>query len=148
MTPDARVALRHQLKRDEGTGITKSGHFMPYTDTRGKTTIGWGHNLTDNGLKPRFVEMLLDDDIEDVFTELSIRLPWVETLDAVRQCALINMGFNLGLPRLMGFRKMLKALQAGQYEQAAIEMLTSSWAEQVGDRALRLADQIRTGHFR
>jgi lysozyme len=148
MTPDARIALRQQLKRDEGTGITKNGHFMPYPCTSGKTTIGFGHNLQDNGLKSRFVEMILDDDIEDAFTDLVTRCPWVEVLDPARQAVLVNMMFNLGAPRLMGFRRMLKALHAKDYEGAAVEMLASSWAEQVGDRALRLADQLRTGHWR
>jgi lysozyme len=31
------------------------------------------------------------------------------------------------------------------YEEAADEMLDSKWAEQVGTRAVRLADQMRRG---
>jgi lysozyme len=60
---------------------------------------------------------------------------------------LVNMIFNMGGRRLAGFRKMLAALQKKEYEQAAVEMLASAWAEQVGDRALRLAEQMRKGQF-
>jgi lysozyme len=147
VTPDVRVALRQQLKRDEGTGITKNGLFMPYVCPSGKQTIGWGHNLTDNGLKPAFAEWLLEDDMDDAIVEMHARWPWAETLDSVRQAVLVNMIFNMGGRRLAGFRKMLAALQKKEYEQAAVEMLASAWAEQVGDRALRLAEQMRRGVF-
>jgi lysozyme len=147
MTDDARIQLRQQLKRDEGTGIQKNGNFLPYHCTSGKLTIGWGHNLQDNGIKPKIAEMLLDDDIADATRELFIVLPWLEAVDPVRQSVLINMAFNMGVPKLVGFAKMLAALRARKFETAAIEMLDSRWAEQVGDRALRLAEQMRTGRF-
>ncbi|MES2958118.1 MAG: glycoside hydrolase family protein [Pseudomonadota bacterium] len=147
MTPDQRIALRNQLKRDEGSGITKNGHFMPYTCTSGKLTIGWGHNITDNGIKPKFADLILDDDMDDAAREMVTRWPWTEALDPARQSVLINMLFNIGGARLNGFRKMLMALQKKDYEGAAVEMLASAWAEQVGDRSLRLAEQMRRGWY-
>jgi lysozyme len=147
MTTETRLAIRQQLKRDEGAGITKNGHFMPYVCTSGKTTIGWGHNLQDNGLKAKFAELILEDDIEDARRDVVTRWPWAEDLDGARLGALVNMAFNLGVNRLAGFRKMFAALQRRDYETAAIEMLASNWAEQVKDRALRLAEQMRTGRW-
>jgi lysozyme len=147
MTSDVKVALRQQLKRDEGTGIQKNGHFLPYYCTSGKLTIGWGHNLQDNGIKPLIAEMLLDSDIEDAEKELIVKLPWAEALDAPRLGVLVNMAFNMGVPKLVGFEKMLFAVRAKDYEMAAVEMLDSLWADQVGDRALRLAEQMRRGSW-
>lgn len=147
MTPDARVSLRQQLKRDEGTGMQKNGRFLPYVCPAGKITIGFGHNLDDNGLTPRLVELLLDDDIDDAIRELVVALSWIEVIDPVRQAVLVNMAFNMGVPKLLKFTRMLAALKAKDYETAAIEMLTSKWAAQVGNRSLRLAEQMRSGKF-
>jgi lysozyme len=147
MKSEIKVALRQQLKRDEGTGIQKNGHFLPYYCTSGKLTIGWGHNLQDNGVKPLIAELLLDHDIEDAAKELIVKLPWVEALDGARFGVLCNMAFNLGVAKLAGFERMLAATKAKDYETAAIEMLDSAWADQVGDRALRLAEQMRRGEW-
>lgn len=147
MTSPLRVAIRQQLKRDEGTGIQKNGYYLPYTDTVGKLTIGYGHNLTDNGLSQKIVEMLLDDDIDACAKELIVKAPWVETLSEARMGVLVNMAFNLGVPGLLRFKDMVAALRKEDYEKAAVEMLDSVWADQVGDRALRLAEQMRRGFW-
>jgi lysozyme len=60
---------------------------------------------------------------------------------------LIEMVFNLGMPRLMGFKKMLSALERKDYEQAAKEMLNSRWSVQVGNRATTMAQMMRVGKF-
>ena len=55
------------------------------------------------------------------------------------------MMFNLGMPRLKKFVNMLKAIEAGAWRSAAVEMLDSKWAEQVGNRASRLSEMMETG---
>ena len=62
-----------------------------------------------------------------------------------RQRALANMAFNLGMPTLQRFSRMLRALEAGEYEAAAREALDSRWARQVGARAERIAELFREG---
>jgi lysozyme len=146
MTPP-REQLRAQLKRDEGTGPVRHGRFYPYTDTVGQETIGYGHNLGANGLSQKLADALLDEDIDDTIKLLLARFPWVETLDAARQGALVNMCFNLGIDGLAGFKQSLVALKNGDYDRASALMLESKWAEQVGNRALRLARQIETGQW-
>lgn len=133
------MTLREQLIRDERRAV------KPYTDTVGKITIGVGRNLTDKGLSLAEVELLLDHDIADVELDLQDHLPWAGSLDDARQGVLKNMCFNLGLAGLLGFHRMLVALQAGDYLTAAKEMRTSKWAEQVGARAERLARQMESG---
>lgn len=49
------------------------------------------------------------------------------------------------MPRLRQFRNMLACLQVEDYEGAAREALDSRWANQVGDRARRIAAMIREG---
>ena len=57
---------------------------------------------------------------------------------------MIDMGFNIGLDRLMKFEKCLARIKASDFQGAANEMLNSSWANQVGARATRLADVMRS----
>jgi len=59
--------------------------------------------------------------------------------------ALLNMCFNLGINRLLGFKKMVAALQEKNFTLAAKEALNSKWAEQVGERAKDIALMIRQG---
>ena len=57
--------------------------------------------------------------------------------------ALIEMCYNMGMPRLEKFERMLSALKANDWESAAAEALNSKWAAQVGERARTLAARIR-----
>jgi lysozyme len=59
--------------------------------------------------------------------------------------ALMNMNFNMGITRLLGFRKMIAALIDKNYNKAAREALDSKWATQVGQRAKDIALMIRQG---
>lgn len=131
--------LRHDLLRDEGLRL------KPYRDSVGKLTIGVGRNLDDLGITEREAMDLLANDIARTEVELDRALPWWRDLTDGRQRALLNMAFNLGVPRLVGFRRMLAALAGGEYETAAVEALDSQWARQVGDRARRIADLLRRG---
>lgn len=132
-------ALKTELKRDEGVEL------KPYTDTVGKLTIGVGRNLDDVGITISEADFLLGDDIERVTAELNRTVPWWSELPEGPSRALANMCFNMGWPRLSGFKKMLAALERGDYETAAKEALDSQWAGQVGNRAQRIAAQIREG---
>ena len=129
--------LLDQLRRDEGV------KYEPYVDSRGFVTIGAGTKLpiTDGE-----VNALLELRLTIVTTELTSSLPWlVAQVDEVRRNALRNMAYNLGVPRLLEFKKMLHAMQTGNWTQAAVEALDSDWSRQVGARAIRLAKQIKTG---
>lgn len=59
------------------------------------------------------------------------------------QAALLNQCFNLGWPRLSTFKKMLAALQRGDYHDAAAEAEDSKWFRQVGERGKRVAALYR-----
>jgi lysozyme len=129
--------LKAELTRDEDRRL------KPYFDSVGKLTIGVGRNLDDVGISADESNYLLEADIGRVCDELDATLPWWRNLDETRQRVIANMAFNLGVPRLMGFKNTLRYLQDRNYEEAAREMLASKWADQVGARAIRLAKLMR-----
>jgi lysozyme len=133
--------LIEQLTRDEGLRLT------PYRDSVGKLTIGIGRNLTDVGISRDEAEYLLSNDIHRTIVELNQALPSLSLIDEIRRNALYNMAFNLGVKGLLGFTNTLALLQQRKYSEAAEEMLKSKWANQVGVRAQRLAEQIKTGEW-
>ena len=47
----------------------------------------------------------------------------------------------------MGFTEMLAALSVGNYQAAALAMLDSKWAHQVGNRAVVLAQMMQEGEI-
>lgn len=116
----------------------------PYKDSTGHLTIGVGHNLEAAPLSDAVVALLLDEDINDAYQACLTIAPF-GALDEVRQHVVLDMCFNLGLPRLLKFERMLKALEQHDYEAAAKEMLDSQWAKQVGERAARLAAMMESG---
>jgi lysozyme len=134
-----RDAMVRQLRLHEGERL------KPYRCTAGKLTIGVGRNLEDRGITAEESAMLLANDIAAEERELLRALPWVATLDEVRQRVLLDMAFNMGIAGLLGFKHTLATIQAGDYKRAATMMLDSRWAKQVGQRAERLSRMMATG---
>lgn len=116
----------------------------PYVCPAGKLTIGYGFNIEDRGIPEEVAEFWLDYELGRIAVELP-NLEVQARLDDPRYCVLIDMCFNLGLPRLLKFKKMFAALEEQDYDKAADEMLDSKWARQVGRRATFLAEVMRTG---
>lgn len=133
--------LVEQLIEHEGMEL------MPYRCTAEKLTIGVGRNIEDRGISEDEARYLLANDIAIVEEEILKRQPMVATLDSVRQRVLVDMAFNLGMPTLMKFQNMWDAIEEEDWDEAAAQMLDSRWARQVGRRAERLADAMRTGDW-
>ena len=128
--------LEEMIERHEGCRLS------PYIDSVGVQTIGVGHNL-HKPFPMNVIRLLRDEDIKEARNECLHAFPWFAELTEPRQWALIDMCFNMGLPRLLGFQKFLKAMSLGDYETAAREMLDSLWSKQTKGRALELATMIR-----
>lgn len=131
-------ALIESIKVGEGKRL------KPYRCTAGKLSIGYGRNLDDVGITDEEAEYLLMHDIERAEKDTE-KLPCYKKLNQTRKDVLIEMVFNMGLPRVLGFKKMLAALDAGDYSEAANQALDSKWARDVGERAKRLAYFMRVG---
>ena len=131
--------LKQDLKLDEGLKL------KPYHCTADKLTIGIGRNLADVGISEDEAMILLENDIKSAYGALDRNVKWWRKMHEPAQRALCNMCFNLGITRLLKFKKMLSALERGDYHTAADEALNSKWAKQVGSRADRIANLIRKG---
>jgi len=139
-----------------------------YKDTLGINTIGIGRNLDDRGITKDELDWmdypsieyvysdgiteadaiyLAQNDVQIVEEELLRAHPCVDRLDAVRQLVLVDMAFNLGVPRLSKFKKMWAAIHEDKFDVAAKEMLDSRWANQVKSRATKLAHAMHHGEF-
>ena len=130
-------ALKDQLILHEGLKLE------PYECTAGKLTIGVGRNIEDIGITEDEARYLLDNDILRVCDELDRNLPWWRDLSDARQRVLVDMVFNLGISRFMQFQNTIAAIESGDYDKAADEMLDSRWADQVGQRAKTLSRMMR-----
>jgi lysozyme len=162
--------LRDMLSVHEGREAKR------YPDSEGYWTIGVGHLIDERkgGSLPTFIaialahrgidvykdeampedliDQLLDHDIAEHRKLLRRFQPWVETLDPVRQAVLDDMTFNLGIEPFDndGFKDwpiFLSQVKSGQYEKAAVNMLSTLWARQVKSRAVRLAAMMKTGQW-
>lgn len=142
MTPADYVSLRAVLVRDEGLRL------KPYTDSTGHVTIGYGRDLTDDGINQAEASDMLSNDMTEAVSDLQRTFPVVETLDSVRQVVLAAMCFNMGVGSLAGFRDMWAAIRAGNFDAAATAMLASEWANEVGARATRYAASMASGELK
>ena len=139
-----------------------------YQDTLGIDTIGIGRNLEDRGITQEELDdldipsidhvyeygiteadavYLANNDVQIVEEELLRAHPCVDRLDSVRQLILMDMAFNMGVPRLCKFVKMWNAIHEEDYPTAAKEMLDSRWANQVKSRSTKLANAMHNGEF-
>lgn len=134
--------LINQLKRHEGVKL------KPYKCSAGKLTIGVGKNIEDNGITLEEAEYLLQNDIAEARSQLLNSFPWMGDFNDARISAMINFTFNVGIGTVKKFEKALTAMQEGNFELAADEMLNSRWSEQVGARSKEITDQIRTGKWK
>lgn len=135
--PIAEIAAN--LAREEGWSSTV------YQDSRGFWTLGYGRNVDPSGpgLTREEGELLLRNDIARTIDELERALDWFTGAPPAIVAALVELGFQLGLPALLRFKKTLMLLEAGLYQDAADELLRSRFADQVPARARRLAERIR-----
>ena len=153
--------LLDQLVLHEGLEL------LPYKDTLNIDTIGIGRNLEHRGLSEEELAhigkdisdicewgitkeqayYLAENDVKIVEKEVCEKHPCVLELDEVRQRVIIDMAFNMGVPRLSKFVKMWKAIHEENFEEVKIQMLDSRWANQVGNRAVRLSNAMDTGEW-
>ena len=138
--------LIEELIKDEGY------KYEIYLDHLGYPTFGVGHLVLEKDeehgkpvgtpVSEERIKECLSHDIDVVCSELDMKDPWWRNLSDNKQRVMANMCFNLGHPRLSKFKKFLGAMQISDWETAAVEMMDSKWAGQVGNRAIRLRDRV------
>lgn len=143
MNEGDRLRLRHRLKLKEAFSA------QPYRDSRGFLTIGYGRLIDPEkggSISKSEAEVMLTNDLHNAERDAE-SLSMYQDLSPARQAVLIEMCFNLGLPGVREFKRMLSALIQQEYGHAASEMIESDWARQVGTRATELSKQMQTGQW-
>jgi lysozyme len=132
--------LEDRIRRHEGLRL------FPYLDTEGYLTIGWGRNLSETGISPQEANTMLQNDIDRAAQKYSNLPDFIRHKCNDTRCeVLIEMIFQLGYSGLLGFKKMFVAVHAGDFDQAANEMINSLWGRQTPNRCHELAGKMRSG---
>jgi lysozyme len=139
--------LRDTLKIDEGV------KYEIYNDHLGYPTFGIGHLVVESDeehgkpvgtpVSEDRVNSVFEKDVAIMIDEAKKIFPNLEELPEEAQQVIVNMTFNMGRPRLSQFKKFIAGVNAGDWNKAAVEMMDSRWAKQVGARAERLRDRIK-----
>lgn len=152
-----RELVRAELKHSEGCRLDA------YQDSEGVWTIGWGSirysragvvatadkretrhvNAGDpvregDRITQEAADAELSHDLDAACTDLERALPWTDMLPAPALESLVRMSFQLGVPRLLGFKRMLAALRRHDFAEAVLEGFDSKWARQTPKRAVRV----------
>lgn len=131
------------------------GHV--YRDSEGYRTIGYGFNIdsgrfskeqvdrwTRNGISQEEAMQVLQEELGKTRSKLE-KYDWFNKLDPVRQGAILDMSYNMGVGWIDRFPKAMNALKSGDFETAANEILNSTYAKQVKGRAYEIAELIKYG---
>lgn len=131
--------LLKQIKEHEGLVL------KPYKCTANKLTIGYGHNLEDNGLSKTACEFILFEDINEAKKNLYgvFTRKFFEFLSNSQKIALIDMMFNLGLSRFLTFKKFIQAVKNKDFIKASAEIINSKAYQQNKRRYQKLSEQIK-----
>lgn len=107
--------------------------------------VGFTYGVTPDSRMDRCkAERMLEEKILEMDETLRKALPWYKDTSFVTKTILVNMGFNLGIVGLLGFRNTLAFVKAQNYKQAAANMRLSLWFSQTGTRAKELAKRMET----
>ena len=118
--------------------------LKPYVDSVGKLSLGIGRNLDDMGITLEEAHVLLDNDINNVEEEVVRKINGFDLLPDRAKLVLLDMAFNMGVPTLLSFKKMLRAISHNDWDESARQLLSSRYAKQVGRRAIYNAHLLET----
>lgn len=116
-----------------------------YLDSEGIPTIGVGRNLRDNGISQIESRFLLKNDIIEEYRDLLDIFSSFDTFTESVKIVLFSMRHTLGPIRFRGFKKMIAAILAGDWEKAADELLDSDRGRKLVERSKREAEMLREG---
>jgi len=127
----------------------------PYLCSEGFVTVGLGTRLnTKAGLEPKDFPILVTPEIAELLLHMRVEKHKhklerrvginhiFEKLNDDRRAIILSMSYQMGTSGVSKFKNMWKALDAGDYEQAAVEALDSKWAKQTPERAKRHAQVL------
>jgi GH24 family phage-related lysozyme (muramidase) len=120
---------------------------MPYNDSLGNLTIGYGHLVSD-GVSNAAVDQITSDDIQSAIGAAQAQNWWSHVADNdARSNACIELLFILGPTKFAGFHDAIAALLADDFETAGNQFVNSLLEHEDGERIDRLGQMISTGQF-
>lgn len=156
------VSLKYCVERNEAR------RHRAYFDSENNPTVGIGFNLRRSDARNKIealgvdydqicnqqieltdeqIDTLLISDLATAIDDASALFPNFDNINVARQIILVDMAFNLGKSRLSGFHKMIAAVTAEDWEEAARQMIDSAWYRQVKSRGERNVEVMRTGEL-
>ncbi len=139
---------REMIKEHEGKRLDV------YKDSRGKKTVGYGHLIDEDSPEDirslKVGEEISAERAEQLFNQdyayharAAKEIPGFSRASESQQEALIDLTFNMGPSWYKNFPKFAEAFEAGDYEQAAKELESSDWYDQVGRRAPAIVSMVK-----
>ena len=153
--PDQKEPSGHTMtKRYEGFRDTV------YKDTKGKNTIGYGFNIDDLSVSPHVhadvktgKRKMTQAEADTVFPKLYERAAKdarnfigakaYDKLSEGQKNVITDMSYNMGGPKLSGFKEMKAAVLKGDFDSASKEIINSNYYKQTGNRAKNHVEQIK-----
>ncbi|WP_086254429.1 glycoside hydrolase family protein [Campylobacter vicugnae] len=127
-----------------------------YQCTAGVDTIGYGFNVNyleedelalNNGvvepMSRKVADKILELKLEKLKAALIREFSWVEQKPVIVQEALLEMAYQLGIPKMKSFSQTLTYIKESNYQQAAINLRKSKWAQQTPRRVENLIRSLQ-----
>lgn len=144
--------LKKQVYCDQcGVGLAKSAagwrcRCFQLNRTPGNLTVGVGTRVDGPGITSQEARAIAVLHISEIEQQLDVQ-PFFHRLDQVRQAAVIDLAFNIGVEGALKFTDAIACLEKNDFDGAADAVLHSKWASQVPTRAADCAFMLRTGVF-
>lgn len=136
-------------------------YLKPYRCTAGYLTVGWGLNLDVNPLDGYADQHDVRLTVEQATFLLSLKTTEIAGTmerhfdflnakmdsDEVRAYAIMDMVYNMGATRVLGFKKMLLAAKRGDWWGAAMEAADSKYFLETGDRPERVVYMLMNNRY-
>ena len=95
-------------------------------------------------INEEIADLLLKTKVEEIQNQLTKHI-WFTNLNADRQIIITSMAYQMGYQGVLAFRKMIKAIEQEDWDEAAREMQDSQWYRQTTNRAKRHIYVMETG---
>ena len=135
--------LKSEIKEHEGYRDTV------YLDSLSKRTVGFGHLCVEDHWEDgkqydkEYLEEIFEKDFNIALTDANKILEGKPVNHIARE-VIIELVFNIGMPRTKKFVKCLAALDNEDYNEAGNQILDSLYATQVPARAGKLAGKMKS----
>tara|TARA_R100001443_G_scaffold93539_1_gene100138 strand:- start:19565 stop:19993 length:429 start_codon:yes stop_codon:yes gene_type:complete len=135
--------LKEEIKLHEGYRDTV------YLDSLSKRTVGFGHLCVEDHWEDgkqydkEYLEEIFEKDFNIALNDANKILEGKPVNHIARE-VIIELVFNIGMPRTKKFVKCLAALDNEDYNEAGNQILDSLYAKQVPARAGKLSGKMKS----